>query len=303
MNTIKGELEVICKASDFPSTSNTLFMFRLVATIYLLALSSFTEVSSLSVKTPNIISRRNAIFTGIKTVGATAGISTLNPSPSQAAYVKISNEELQKGPPERMELLKKIADNKTEDEVVAAIKNLEKLDPSNGNAATSDKLDGTWELIYSLNAEAFSPLLNLPAFIRPTSLQLIGNDAASVVGSGRIAQVLNFPILPLSYILSSGAVPVESDPSNIEIFPPFRFDLKFGGLRTQVLESGSDADFRALNGRTEEAQAAGRNIYKQRYLETTGQKGDLRISEVISGDPVLVVSNNRVKHAYTFPEL
>lgn len=54
------------------------------------------------------------------------------------------------------------------------------------------------------------------------------------------------------------------------------------------MNAGSDKDFRALNARTEEAQVAGRNMYKQRYLDTSGEKGDLRISEVISGDPVLV---------------
>jgi hypothetical protein len=63
-----------------------------------------------------------------------------------------------------------------------------------------------------------------------------------------------------------------------------------GGAKKQVVEAGSDAGFRALNARTEEAQAAGRNLYKQRYLENTGTKGDLRISEVIAGDPVLIVS-------------
>ena len=31
-------------------------------------------------------------------------------------------------------------------------------------------------------------------------------------------------------------------------------------------------------------QAAGRNQYEQRYLEVTGEPGDLRISRVTSGD-------------------
>lgn len=168
-------------------------------------------------------------------------------------------------------------------------KRLEKLDPSGGKAATSAELGGTWELIYSVNAEAFSPLLNLPQPIRPTSLQLLGKDAAQSVGEGRVAQVLNFPVVPLSLVLSSGAVPVSSDPSTLEIFPPFRLEAVVAkSNRFQFLESGSDAGFRSMNGRDDEAQAAGRNLYKQRYLETSGKKGDLRISEIVAGDPVIV---------------
>lgn len=267
-------------------------MFRL-----LILLPTLVSVSGMALKPPKTqptttLSRRNALFTGAATIAATTGISTINPQPSGAIDVNFSKEEALKGPLERIELLKKIVGKRSDQEVEAAIAALEQLDPSNGKAAVSAKLDGTWELIYSVNAEAFSPLLGLPKPIRPTSLQLVGEDAAPVVGSGRIAQVLNFPILPLSLILSSGTVPVESDSSVLEIFPPFRLEAKFGGFKTQIVESGSDADFRALNARTEEAQAAGRNMYKQRYLETTGKKGDLRISEVIAGDPVLVVSTS-----------
>ena len=176
----------------------------------------------------------------------------------------------------------------TDEEIQIAMAKLENIDPSQGKAATSGQLGGTWELIYSLNAEAFSPLLNLPKPIRPTSLQLLGDDAAKVVGSGRVAQILNFPIIPLSLILSSGVVPVTSDSTMLEIFPPFRLEAKLGEIKAQLVESKSDSDFRALNARDDEAQAAGRNMYKQRYLDISGRKGDLRISEVTSGDPVIV---------------
>lgn len=275
-------------------------MFRVV-----LLLSVLTSVFSLAFKAPKqpqtqlqtqtqiqpnaVLSRRKALLTGASsTIAATTAISTLNPTPSSAIDINIPISETTQGPPERIELLKKILTKRSDDEVAAAIAALEQLDPSQGKAATSDQLGGTWELIYSVNAEAFSPLLNLPKPIRPTSFQLIGADATPVVGEGRIAQVLNFPIIPLSLILSSGTVPLTSDSSVLEIFPPFRLEAKFGGTKTKIVESGSDADFRALNARTEEAQAAGRNMYKQRYLEITGNKGDLRISEVIAGDPVLV---------------
>ena len=134
---------------------------------------------------------------------------------------------------------------------------------------------------------------------------MIGDDAAREVGDGRVAQVLNFPIVPLSLLLSSGAIPVKKKLTTLEIFPPFRLEVVWGdeslrrpgrlskgkgkgGGRIQLVESGSDADFRALNARDEDAQAAGRNMYKQRYLEMTGMPGDLRISEVVAGDPVIV---------------
>jgi hypothetical protein len=257
-------------------------MFR-----FIISLSILASAHAMALNGPKI-SRRDAIFTGAATFATTTGITSINPPSAQAIEINIPAEELLKGPPERIELLKKIGGKSTDKEVEAAIAELEKLDPSCGKAAVSDQLGGTWELIYCVNAEAFSPLLNLPKLIRPTSFQLVGDDAVPVVGSGRIAQLLNFPILPLALILSSGTEPVNSDSSVLEIFPPFRLEAKFGGFKTQIVESGSDADFRALNARTEEAQNAGRNMYKQRYLETTGRKGDLRISEVVAGDPVLV---------------
>jgi len=274
--------------------------------ITLIFFCAVIQVTSLASKSPKFqhtepLSRRNALFTGAATL-ATATASLIPATSTQPAWAADIDSLLNAAnkasfPPEKIELLQKIVAKASDEEVLAAISKLELLDPSQGKAATSDQLGGTWELIYSINTDSFSPLLNLPQPIRPESIQLLGDDAAQVVGLNRAAQLLNFPIVPLTFILSSGAVPVETDPSMIEIFPPFRFDVKFGGFRTQVLEAGSDAGFRALNARDEEAQAAPRNMYKQRYLETTGKKGDLRISEVVSGDPVIVVSQS-VIHYY-----
>jgi len=244
------------------------------------------------------LTRRQALAVGTAVVTTTVA-SVLNTSPSLASPIDIPTIE---GLPERQALLQAIADDSASDDVIMdLLTELEPLDPSKGKGASVPELDGTWELIYSINADAFSPLLNLPTPIRPTSLQLLGVDAARQVGEGRVAQVLNFPNVPLSFLLSSGAVPVPDDPSTLEIFPPFRFELVWGdtslrspnslpirGSRITVADAGSDADFRALNARDEEAQAAGRNMYKQRYLEMTGQPGDLRISEVVSGDPVII---------------
>ena len=266
------------------------------------------EMLSLGLEMPrNSISRREVFVKGAGVTTAAVAVATAF-LPQQNAFAKNNNNFIDESSevtssPERNVLLQKILSKASDDEVELAIKNLERLDPSKGNAASVDELGGRWELIYSVNAEAFSPLLNLPEPIRPRSLQLIGEDAASVVGDGRIAQVLNFPIIPLTFLLSSGAVPLAAadpdttisngnkDTSNLEIFPPFRFEIQLGSARVQVVEAGSDAEFRALNARDEDAQKAGRNIYKQRYLDMTGKKGDLRISEVTSGDPVIVVSS------------
>ena len=80
------------------------------------------------------------------------------------------------------------------------------------------------------------------------------------------------------------------DPAVLEIFPPFRFELGSSAPQAPkwaIVEAGSDAEFRALNARSAEAQMAPKNRYLQQYLESTGP-GSLRISRIISGDPVIV---------------
>ena len=195
-------------------------------------------------------------------------------------------------PQPRDALLTAIDTNAADAAVLQAIDNLLPLDPSAGRAAVSEKLDGQWTLLWSYGASNFSPLLGLPKPIRPASIQLLGEQfAAPLVGQGRVANVLEFP-LATRLILSSGVTPVSSVPQNLEILPPFRLDLDLlGGVKkVQVVEAGSDADFRALNARDADAQAAPRNMYAQLYLETTGSVGDLRVSKVVSGDPVIVGS-------------
>ena len=248
---------------------------------------------------PSFLSRRDAITSGaskmLAFVATAASVVVPTPSCAEAGSVE--------GSPERQALLRAIASMAPDEEVIRLISKLEPLDPSRSKAATAAELGGTWELVYSLNASAFSPLLNLPRPIRPTSLQLIGDDAAREVGGqGRIVQKLAFPFLSL--VLSSGIVPVASG-NVLEIQPPFRLEVVWsddtlrrpgrlakglarGGARWKLVDSGSDADFRALNARDEEAQAAGRNMYEISYLDTTGQAGDVRISRVVAGDPVIV---------------
>lgn len=250
---------------------------------------------------PSFLSRRDAIASGaskmLAFVATAASVVVPTPSCAEAGSVE--------GSPERQALLRAIASMAPDEEVIRLISKLEPLDPSRSKAATAAELDGTWELVYSLNASAFSPLLNLPRPIRPTSLQLIGEDAAREVGEGRLAQALCWKFVPVSFLLSSGIVPVASSGNVLEIQPPFRLEVVWsddtlrrpgrlakglarGGARWKLVDSGSDADFRALNARDEEAQAAGRNMYEISYLDTTGQAGDVRISRVVAGDPVIV---------------
>ena len=95
--------------------------------------------------------------------------------------------------------------------------------------------------------------------------------------------------------LSSGALPKNDNPSILEIYPPFRFQLGKvpgnGGQREKtkrtIVESQSDAEFRAANARSMEAQLAPRNEYEQLYLENYGP-GSIRISVIAKGDPVIV---------------
>ncbi|EEC43408.1 predicted protein [Phaeodactylum tricornutum CCAP 1055/1] len=192
---------------------------------------------------------------------------------------------------DRSDLLRAISRKASDEEVIGIIENLQ--DPSGGKATFyPDRLEGQWELIWSYKAEAFSPLLKLPEPFRPESYQYLGSAAAQEVGDGRIAQGLTGGILGKSQLwLSSGAVPFEDDPSVLEIQPPFRFQLggKYGSgvPKKMIVESGSDAEFRQVNGRSKEEQAAGKNQYQQMYLENIGP-GSLRVSSVIAGDPVIV---------------
>mmetsp|Transcript_20764 Transcript_20764/g.26815 ORF Transcript_20764/g.26815 Transcript_20764/m.26815 type:complete len:291 (+) Transcript_20764:67-939(+) len=193
---------------------------------------------------------------------------------------------------DREQLLQAIGRGASEEQVIQIINGLQ--DPSEGKGAIfPERLDGQWELIWSYKAEAFSPLLKLPKPFRPDSYQYFGSVAAAEVGEGRIAQGLTGGVLGNNHLwLSSGAIPLkDTDPSILEIQPPFRLQLGgragSGQPKKTLVESGSDADFRKVNARTTEAQEAGKNLYQQMYLENSGP-GSLRVSGVIAGDPVLV---------------
>jgi hypothetical protein len=181
----------------------------------------------------------------------------------------------------------------TEAEILAAIDNLVPFDPSKKKGASlTEDLEGEWELLWSAKAEAFSPLLKLPKPFKPASFQYLGNPAAAEVGPGRVAQGLTGGILGKTQLwLSSGVRASPSDDSILEILPPFRFEVggryQTGTPKKRLVEAGSDAEFRKLNARTNEAQAAPKNSYQQLYLERLG-KGSIRISTITEGDPVIV---------------
>ena len=235
-------------------------------------------LAGLSQVTAHLLSRRAVLRLGAI---AASGVSPLLPSSALAGGLPADRE--------RQRLLDAIkADRGVEEALLALLP----LDPSGGRGAVEESLGGSWRLLWSAGADKFSPLLSLPRPIRPASRQLLGAPATALVGEGRVAQLLDFP-LDTSIILSSGTRPAEGgDGSLLEIFPPFRLEVSLlgGAARTTVVEAGSDAEFRALNARDETAQQAPRNIYQQRYLEPTGRSGALRISEVIAGDPVIVGS-------------
>ena len=190
----------------------------------------------------------------------------------------------------RAALLSSIASGASDGEILGRIRELERLDPSRGRGATSPSLAGEWRLLWSNNTAAFSPLLLSP--LKPESYQLLGAAADARLGApGRIAQVLDVPRfpVPLQLELSSGASPAAADGRTLVVAPPFKFAAVVGGRTWTLVEADSDASFRKANARTAEAQNAPRNAYVQTYLEGRGA-GDLRVSVVASGDPVIVGS-------------
>ena len=244
-----------------------------------------------------IATRRQVIgnaITGILT-------STVTMSTPLAASAKVVSRPLSasasSNSPEREALLLALSRKSSDEVILQAIQNLIPLNPmkSKSSAKYASELDGEWKLLW-YNKSDFSPLLKLPAPLRPESYQYFGTVAEKEVGAGRVAQGLTGGVLsslgPNKELwLSSGAVAKEDDPSILEIYPPFRFQLgeKPGSLTAKqtIVESQSDADFRAANARTVEAQMAPKNEYEQLYLEDFGS-GSLRISVVSKGDPVIV---------------
>ena len=239
----------------------------------------------------------------------------------------------------RNELLRVISSTKsTEEDVLSAIQDLVPfgplIQPSPSSSSSSSSfsssifnsaLDGTWKLLWYNKAD-FSPLLQLPTPLRPTSYQYFGSVAEQEVGPNRAAQGLVGGVVSAVFgkdaelWLSSGIGPSSSsteDQANkkvdksttattLTIYPPFRLQLgttpqstitttannnssssKNNNHKRTIVESSSDADFRKVNSRSVDAQNAPRNEYEQLYIENIGP-GSLRISVITKGDPVIV---------------
>ena len=198
----------------------------------------------------------------------------------------------QSGASPRTALLTAIERRAGKDEVASCLDALiQSPKPTSSNAPLSSRIDGKWELIWSIGDENFSPLLRLPPPLKPGSYQYVGSEAAREVGEGRIAQLLTGGVFGETKAwLSSGVVPVKGkEEDTLEIRPPFRLELETSPSKPRrlLVDAGSDADFRAVNARTTEAQRAPPNLYQQLYLEDNGP-GSLRVSKIIEGDPVIV---------------
>jgi hypothetical protein len=238
-------------------------------------------------------SRRSAL--GAIAGGAAIGLSLTLTLPTPKAAHAADTEALRPEAQARSCLLESIRSNKSEQQVMGAIETLLPFDPAQGRGATMElenDLDGEWRLLWSAKADAFSPLLKLPKPLKPDSYQYLGIPAATEVGQARVAQGLTGGILgPVQLWLSSGVTPSLQDPSVLDILPPFTFQVGgrylSGAPKITIVEAGSDAEFRQVNARTQEAQEAPKNAYRQLYVELTG-KGSIRISTVSDGDPVIV---------------
>lgn len=252
--------------------------------IFTLILSNHATVYGLSHRT---VTRRTALTRALSAPAALVAGGVAAPTAALGVVLPPTDSL------ERAALLSAIASRAPDATVLDALEALVPMDPSKGRGATeAADLGGEWLLLWSVGAEAFSPLLTLPRPLRPESYQYLGDVAAAEVGEGRVAQGLTGGLLGSNQLwLSSGSVADEDDPSVLDIKPPFRFQtggkLGTGKPKKMIVEAGSDADFRAVNSRTREAQLAPPNKYKQLYLEGGGP-GALRISTITEGDPVIV---------------
>jgi hypothetical protein len=243
------------------------------------------------------VPRRQLLDSVMTSLLASTTIASIPSAASATVVGKPMSINVQSNSPEREALLQALSKKSSDEVVLRAIQNLIPLNPmkSKSSAKYASELDGEWRLLW-YNKSDFSPLLKLPSPLRPDSFQYFGSVAEKEVGVGRVAQGLTGGILSAlgpdkELWLSSGAVAKEDDPSILEIYPPFRFQLgdKPGSSaeKQTIIDSQSDADFRAVNARTTEAQMAPKNEYEQLYLENFGS-GSLRISVVARGDPVIV---------------
>lgn len=179
---------------------------------------------ALALTTPysgEVLRRREAVGVGI--LGASTALLLNAPSAAATSATGSNGVGASDSLSARESLLASISASSAETE--AAVDRLIATVPPPSRTASAPALAGEWRLLWSVKADAFSPLLNLPPLLRPASFQLLGAAAAAEVGDGRIAQVLRFPFGP-QLVLSSGAIPADDDLTQLEIQPPFRFEVR-----------------------------------------------------------------------------
>ena len=179
---------------------------------------------ALALTTPysgEVLRRREAVGVGI--LGASTALLLNAPSAAATSPTGSNGVGASDSLSARESLLASISASSAETE--AAVDRLIATVPPPSRTASAPALAGEWRLLWSVKADAFSPLLNLPPLLRPASFQLLGAAAAAEVGDGRISQVLRFPFGP-QLVLSSGAIPADDDLTQLEIQPPFRFEVR-----------------------------------------------------------------------------
>lgn len=174
----------------------------------------------------------------------------------------------------REQLLSAIKENKSDEEVEKALRALSDQNPTRA-PAKSDKLFGKWKLLWaSSNSEVAKATRRNP--LPSYSEQLVGEPGGEK--KDRAANLINIGNGAVQVYLSSNAVQDPKSDDTILIGPPFYLELKLGGFKLPIQNTQKEGERKSLLG-------AEQNYYKQLYLESSGNPGDLRISEVTFGDP------------------
>ncbi|KAK3247394.1 hypothetical protein CYMTET_43106 [Cymbomonas tetramitiformis] len=147
--------------------------------------------------------------------------------------------------------------------------------------ARSPQLEGTWRLLWSSDtAEVTKATKDLP--IPFQSIQLVGPRGG--MEAGRAANLVKVFGGFVTLKLSSSAVQDDTNSSAVIIGPPFRLELLVAGKSFPISKvESTEAETTDLLGNQ-------LNEFSQLYLEDSGQPGDIRVSKVTAGDPVVLDS-------------
>ncbi|CAL5220823.1 g2900 [Coccomyxa viridis] len=175
----------------------------------------------------------------------------------------------------RQALLDAIKDKEGDDKVIGALRELAKQNPTK-SPAKSEKIFGEWNLLWASENAEVSRVLRLP--IPAKSTQLLGKDFVGEEGRG--ANLIDIGNGLVVVRLTSAAVPDEKDDTTVVIGPPFYLSAKFAGRELPIQDTQPGGGRKSILGNE-------LNYFRQLYVETTGNPGDLRVSEVYAGDPAV----------------